>query len=131
MKGWGKRTPETIASILSDIELGISEAKAAQHAGISDTTWLRWKADDADLMALVEQARAQFLRKNLGRIDRAAEKTDWKAALTLIERSPNTRDDFKAPEAAGKAGINIQVVLNIPRAEAPGDEAIVIEGRAE
>ncbi len=129
MRGWGKKTPETIASILSDIELGISEAKSAQHAGIADTTWLRWKADDADLMALVEQARAQFLRKNLNRIDRAAEKTDWKAAMTLIERSPNTREDFKSPEAAGKAGVTIQVVLNIPRAETqPGDEAIVIEG---
>jgi len=131
MRGWGKKTPETIAKIVTDLELGLSEARAAEHAGVSDQTILNWKKDDPEFLALVEGAKAKFRRDNLTDIHDARKRGDWKAGAYLVERSAHTRDDFKPPESAGKGGVNIQVVLNIPRAEQPGDNAIVIEGQAE
>lgn len=115
--GWGKKTPETIALIVHDIELGLSETTASKHAGIDETTLANWKRDDSELSALIEQAKATFRRKTFEQIGKAGERGDWKATAFLGERSVHTRDDLKAPEAVGKGGVNIQVVLNIPRAE--------------
>lgn len=114
--GWGKKTPETIARIVESLEMGLSDPKAAELAGISPDTLRRWKEDDPPLRARLDIARRTNIMKRMSRMDAAAERGDWKSDAWYMERSPLTRDEF-GNVAAGKSGPTVNIQLNVGRSE--------------
>lgn len=123
-----KLTDELLRVVLGMIGVGATEALACQAAGINQTTWIDWKHQDPKLKDAVHRARAGKLSEWIGRIDQASQK-DWKAAQTLLQAAPETREHFGKDQQGSK----LEVVIHIDR-DAPGTEhvrGVTIEGEAE
>lgn len=108
LTGPTKCTAERVAFVLDLVSNGASIKLAANAAGIDPKTLKRWCADDPQLEEQLRQARAGKLAEWVSHIDRAA-RTDWKAAKSLLESSPDA-DGFNTASHGG-----ITIVLNIDR----------------
>lgn len=111
-----KDTPETRARVLQAIELGLPRVHAAEYAGINRDTIADWQAKDPAFSAQLTEAERRFEARHVGNIVNAGDRGDWKASAHLLAKSPATRETWADDKTAGVA---IQVVLNIPRAESP------------
>ena len=67
------------------------------------------------------QARADFCKDKIRNINGAG---DWKASAYLLERHPDTREDF-APAIGGRGG-SIQITVNMPSPQ-PVDMGKVVD----
>lgn len=122
---FNKDSPETRASILADLERGLTFKSAAEKNGISDDTLKRWRDGDEEFAGQCQKAIQSFVARQVQRIEAAGERGDWKAPAYLLERHPQTREDYG--QALGKGGgPQIIVQLNIARA-GDGPEPIELE----
>jgi len=118
--------------VIESLKEGSTFRIAAAAAGVNENTLKNWRTADADFETACRQARAQFAQRNIARVNDAASE-DWRAATWLLEKHPDTREEFKSAETA-KGGGGIQVILQIPRS---ADEArdivgqVIEHGRAE
>jgi len=105
----GKATPENLAQFLNCMALFRNEKLACDVIGVDPKTVWRWKEKDAQFARAVGVARARKVTTWLECIDRAAQ-NDYKAALELLKRAPETRDTFGESRDAGT-----KIVFNIVR----------------
>jgi hypothetical protein len=77
------------------VRRGMSYKQAAAYAGISYSTLNRWRIEGQDeegapefweFWKSFEQAAGEAAFRNLGYIDEAASRGDWKAAAWMLER---------------------------------------------
>lgn len=113
-------TDATRAVVLQKVRSGVPLGIAARAAGIHPNTLKNWRDDDVTFGEAVQAARAAFLARKIAQVDEAGER-DWKAASYLIERAPETRDEF----GATKSDNSLTIVLQIDRSE-----GITIDGSA-
>ncbi len=105
---FGKRSPETMAKILGDIEAhGASYKLAAQGVGIDPDTLATWRKEDPDFARLIRSARANHLVMQNSHMAKAAKRGQWQAAARILEAAPETREDWGQKVGAGGAGITI------------------------
>lgn len=108
------RTPENAAKIEQAIEAGLTHKLAAAYAGMSDDTFYRWRAADADFAARIDAAEARGALACVARIRQAAP-DDWRAAAWILEH--RHKEAFgKRTEVAGK--LEVDHVLREIAAEA-------------
>jgi hypothetical protein len=92
---------------------GATYELAAAAAGVSDTTLRTWRTNDPVFDAACKAKRAAWLTSKVKQIDDAP---DWKAAAYLLERAPETREQFGQKQDSG----GVQIILNITREEPSG-----------
>jgi hypothetical protein len=118
--------------VIESLKEGSTFKIASAAAGVKENTLIGWRKADPEFETACRQARAQFAQRNIARVNNAASE-DWRAATWLLEKHPDTREEFKSAETA-KGGGGIQVILQIPRS---ADEArdivgqVIEHGRAE
>jgi hypothetical protein len=105
--------------VLTAIGNGSNLELAAAAAGISDRTLYQWRKDDPAFEAACRAKRAAWLVSKIKQIDDA---DDWKAAAYMIERAPETKDQYSQKHEGG----NTTIVLKIDRTE-----GVTIDGRRE
>lgn len=110
---YGKRTPENLTRILSDIESGLSQRMACNAVGIDPETLRKWGKADPQVSVSLRAALTNQARRRVQKIEDAG---DWKAAQTLLASNPFTSEEF-AQGAGAAGGTTINVTLNIPRAD--------------
>ena len=102
-------TPEAIAQFLNCMSLLRSEKLACDVIGVDPSTVWRWKKADESFAKAVQIARARKVTSWLQCVDQAAQ-SDYKAALELLKRAPETRDTFGESRETGT-----KIVFNIVR----------------
>lgn len=129
----GDKSPVSSRDIvLMHIRQGANLGLAAKAAGISERTLYQWRQDDPTFDVVIQACRAAHLTKHMGHIDEAAER-DWKAAAYLLERAPETKDQYSQKHEGG----NTTIVLRIDRTEGvtidghKGAERAAIDGQRE
>ncbi len=111
---FGKRTPETMAKILHDIEAhGASYRLAAQAVGIGADTLAIWRKEDPDFARLIQSARARHLVMQNSHMVKAAKRGQWQAAARILEAAPETREDWG--QKPGQGGANITINFRFTR----------------
>lgn len=80
-----KRTPETIATILHCLEIGMSYKRAAAIAGIHFDTLNEWKKNDPELSDQFKRARVELERRMLEKLSAHTDE-DLKAIQYTLER---------------------------------------------
>ena len=93
-----KLTPFVRKQLVNCIEIGMPIGRAARAVGICHRTFDRWmnKGEHSNgdndiyvqLVRDIEQAEANFIKKNVGRIDKGAEKNTEDAKWLLERRLP-------------------------------------------
>jgi hypothetical protein len=121
----GKASISNKLAIIAALEKGVPLKVAAGAVGISEQTLLNWRNDDLAFRAECEQAQLKFVQNNLSRIDAAAERGDWKAAVWQLSKHPKSKADYAEEKAVG--GPAVQIILSMPK---PGSELEVIEAKA-
>lgn len=116
----GKGRPETKLAIIHALEKGVQQKTAAGVAGIAEDTLLEWKTRDPAFREECQAAVQRFIQTNLGRVDKAADRGDWKAATWMLGKHPASKPDY-AEDAIGKGGAVLNIILNIPK---PGQATI-------
>lgn len=101
--------------VIESLKAGSTFKIAAAAAGVNEGTLINWRRADPDFETACRQARAQWAQSRIENVNVAADE-DWRAATWLLERHPETRDEFRGAEAAKGGGLT--VVLNIPRSDA-------------
>lgn len=114
---------QLMTDILRYIAEGTIERIAAEAAGVPERTWKHWKQHDEKLRALVDQARGLRARRRINSIERSSDNGDWRAAAYLLERSPETKEDFAKPDESGGP---VQVIINVERGDL--NDTRVIDG---
>lgn len=119
-----KDSPERRALILQCLAEGMTKTAAAHYAGVDPKTVQEWRAADPTFNAQCREAGTQWQRTAVSKI---AQAPDWRASGYLLERHPDTREDWGG-RAAGQGGASINVIINVPRA-APDSatETITVE----
>ncbi len=112
-----KATPERIAGICKLIASGLSPRRAAEKLRIHHSTLANWRERDSDLSREVANAEAQFIERQIGTIETAANKGSWQAAAWLLERRYPT--EFSQPQ------IQIQNNLSMKVEHEPLDEVLL------
>lgn len=97
-----KLTPEVEQQFLWFVQMGQYPAQAARAVGVTPQAISMRRKRDRDFAARVDQAVAKFQMGCLARINRAAERGEWKAAFALLER--------RFPEEWGRAELRLQPV---------------------
>jgi hypothetical protein len=105
----GKATPEMIAQFLNCLSLLRNEKLACAVIGVDPSTVRRWRESDPAFARQVQVSRARKVTSWIDTVDRAAQR-DYKAALELLKRAPETRDTFGETHDTGP-----QIVFNIVR----------------
>ncbi len=111
----------TKAVILQNVRNGVGLGIAAQAAGVHENTLYNWRQSDVAFGEAILAARAAFIQTNIKRVNDAGER-DWKAASYLLERSPETKDQFSQKSEGG----GTTIVLKIDRTE-----GVTIDGKRE
>jgi transposase-like protein len=104
------------ATILTKLADGATYNLAAATVGINERTLRDWREKDTAFAGACRQSISAFALKQLGHIEKAGAR-DWRAAAHLLERHPETRQDFAAPARTGE-GNKIEVVFNMPERKA-------------
>jgi hypothetical protein len=112
-------------AIIAALEKGVPLKVAAGAVGVAETTLHLWKREDATFAVECENAQLRFVQANLERIDAAAARGDWKAAVWQLSKHPKSKADYAEEKAVG--GPAVQIVLSMPK---PGSELEVIEAKA-
>ena len=81
-----KKHPATTRVLLEAIRGGLNQSFAAKLAGIHPDTLRDWRSNDPLFARELEAARAGFVQKHLGQIDRHS-KHNWMASAWLLERT--------------------------------------------
>jgi hypothetical protein len=81
-----KKHPVTTRVLLEAIRNGLNWTFAAKLAGIHPSTLKDWRDSDPLFARELEAARAEFVQKHVGNIDRHA-KRNWMASAWLLERT--------------------------------------------
>jgi hypothetical protein len=81
-----KRTADTAKRFCDAIRLGATYDLAARYAGMSDTTFERWRESDPDFAEQVRDAEGAAAVKWLEKIEDAANNGEWTAAAWKLER---------------------------------------------
>jgi hypothetical protein len=110
--------------VLTHLRDGMPFRYAALAAGVTDRTVRNWRDNDSSFSEACQTAIAQFTAEQLANI-RDAGKRDWKASMALLERHPDTREDFAPARSSGSPGL--EIVLNINR---DGPSPTTVEGTA-
>lgn len=126
-KGAAVRTAENIADICARIARGVPIRLAAESVGISRQALDDWRRRDPDLEALIGRARSSALAESVERIVEAGKRGDWRADAYVLERAPETRDEYG--QLVGKGGGGINVVINMDRTQGIAG-AVTIEGES-
>ena len=108
----GERTPGNMAMVMADLESGLPVHLAARCIGMTATEVEAWARDAPEIQVAAAKGHAKRARL----INAAAERGDWKAASWMMERHPETREDFGQKPAAGGG---VTVVFNWSRDEPP------------
>lgn len=110
LQGLGKITasPDRLWQALTGYVSGGSHAVAAGLAGVSEETWRDWRDSCPELPLAIQQIHAGRARQQLGHVDGAAKRGDWKAAEALLKANPLTRADWKEDKGGGQ-GVAIQI----------------------
>jgi hypothetical protein len=121
-EGLGKNTVERKLAIIKDLENGLLLKTAAMANGVSESTLHQWRREDEVFAAECDEAQERFIRENLGIIQQAGRRGDWKAAQWMLGKHPRSKADYAEEKQQGGASLNI--VLSIPK---PGGEIRAIE----
>lgn len=119
-----KDTPERRALVLQCLSEAMSLTASAAYAGLDPKTVKAWREADPVFDAQCREASATWQRAAVAKINTAP---DWRASGYLLERHPDTREDWGG-KTGGAGGATINVIVNVPRA-APdsGTDTITIE----
>jgi hypothetical protein len=95
-----KLTPETKARLVEAIKLGMTNKLAASYAGISESSFYKWRdkaaAGDKEMIQLfqsLKRAEAASAAHSLAVIKKAAQDGTWTAAAWMLERRHNFRKE--------------------------------------
>jgi len=116
-----KKHPATTRVLVEAIRNGLNQTFASKLAGITQHTLKVWRDSDPLFARELEAARAEFVQKHVGNIDRHS-KRNWQASAWLLERTEAR--DFGSPSAQLSIVQNVDtgptnvVVLGVPQAEA-------------
>jgi hypothetical protein len=121
-EGLGKKTVERKLAIIADLENGLLLKTAAVANGITEQCLREWRSEDAVFAQECEQAQERFIRENLGIIQQAGRRGDWKAAQWMLGKHPRSKADYAEEKQQG--GTSLNIVLSIPK---PGGELRAIE----
>lgn len=108
----GERTPGNKSMVMADLESGLPVHLAAKCIGMTAKGLENWAKDAPEIQVAAAKGHAKRARL----INAAAERGDWKAASWMMERHPETREDFGQRPAAGGG---VTVVFNWSRDEPP------------
>jgi hypothetical protein len=81
-----KKHPVTTRVLLEAIRNGLNQRFAAKLAGVHPDTLRDWRDNDPLFARELEAARAQFVQKHVGNIDKHS-KRNWMASAWLLERT--------------------------------------------
>lgn len=81
-----KKHPATTRVLLEAIRNGLNQTFASKLAGIDQHTLKVWRDSDPLFARELEAARAEFVQKHVGNIDRHS-KRNWMASAWLLERT--------------------------------------------
>lgn len=95
--------------LLMKIIAGETPEIAARSVGLTPKELLIYIADDPEFQKHVVACRSEFLG---GQEAKIANAPDWRAALEVLKRAKETKENWAAPES-GRATIHIE--LNVPR----------------
>jgi hypothetical protein len=117
-EGWVAALPKTqdnapVTSrdmVLMHMGQGATYEMAAAASGIGESTLRLWRTQDPVFDAACKAKRAAWLTSKVKQIDDAP---DWKAAAYLLERAPETKDQYGQKQDSG----GVQIILNITRDE--------------
>jgi len=101
------------ADFIMGVREGLSLKWAAHRVRATADEAKAWLDADPSLKADYMQAVAENAFVLIGNIRAAASRGEFRAAALLLERHPETREDF-IPASRGGSGPAVQVVLNIP-----------------
>ena len=106
--------------VVQQIADGATQRLAAQMIGHHEVTITRWKENELFVKALLAAKAA----KCTTRLRKIHGSTDWRAAGWLLERDPDSRDEYQPPNAAkGMTGNTFNVLghvsLGIERQDLP------------
>ena len=124
---FGKRTPENMQAAIRAFREGSPASVVAPLMGMHRNTLDNWLDDDVEFAALVAQARADYLHDKAQSVNTAS-KTDGKLALALLERHPDTREQYGNTDGRRSAvpgGISITINVPIPQQVEAGQQPII------
>lgn len=106
-----KYSETVVRKVIEALREGLPQKLAAQRAGVSEDTVSLWKSKKPEFRVQVEAAQAEFCRRNLRIIQRAAtQKNGWTAAAWLLER---TRPEHFALRPAPQADLGpVTIVIH-------------------
>jgi len=81
-----KKHPATTRVLVEAIRNGLNQTFASKLAGITQHTLKVWRDSDPLFARELEAARAEFVQKHVGNIDRHS-KRNWQASAWLLERT--------------------------------------------
>jgi len=81
-----KYSPEVVKDITDALRLGAKIKDACKYAGVDEGTYFRWINEKEEFRELTQKALATATIRLVGRISKAADDGDWRAALALLER---------------------------------------------
>ena len=114
LPGSYKGSEEKRARILEKLAMGSTLTIAAKAAGIDRNTLTDWRKNP-DFLAACEKAEAAYAERQLGHIENAAERGDWRASSWVLERHPATRDEFGQQIRPQGPTIKIELALPYPK----------------
>lgn len=109
-----KATDTRRAIILEKLGNGSTLDMAAKASGISPETLRAWRKNDPEFGLAVDTAQANWAERQVEGIEKAGAAGDWRARSWLMERHPNTRDEF-GQQATKSGGPTVRIELAINR----------------
>ena len=104
-----KRTPEAHSRIIQAIKMGATRRLAALYAGMSETAFYEWQAEEVEFAESIKAAEASRSLRWLATIEKASE-LSWQAAAWKLERlMPDEYGRKTRTEVHGKDEGPIQV----------------------
>lgn len=120
-------TEDQLTLVLTSLTAGVNLHLAARAAGTTADALEAAAKQDPQLARTLSIAAARASTSKIARINAAGERGDWKADAYLLERNPDTREQFAGQATSGKGGVT--VILNFDRNQPqPG---VTIEGDSE
>lgn len=85
----GRATVKTDANrdkLCQAIELGATYRLACQYAGIAESVFYEWKAENAEFAEAIQKAEGKGAISHLARIKQASTDGNWQASAWVLER---------------------------------------------
>ena len=110
----GARSPENRKLVLGDLKYGIPLGLAARAVGMSEDSLEAWMRAEPVFAQQASAAKARGHADLVKAVVDAAKRGDWRAAMALLERLKETRDEFAAPK---KDSGTVHVTFNFDRGD--------------